>query len=53
VVNLQKTPVDHLAAVRIFGKTDEVMEGVMKELEDDIPVTCDLLDQPRELQPKS
>lgn len=53
MVNLQKTPVDHLAAVRIFGKTDEVMEGVMIKLGDDIPVTCDLLDQSKELQPRS
>ncbi|GAQ81454.1 hypothetical protein KFL_000800315 [Klebsormidium nitens] len=52
IVNLQKTPADELAAVCIFGKTDEVMEGVMRELGIDIPPTYDLLDEPREKQPE-
>lgn len=52
IVNLQKTPADHVAAVRIFAKTDEVMEGVMKELGIPIPPTYDLLDEPREKQPE-
>merc|ERR1712130_256147 len=33
IVNLQKTSYDKLSALRIFGKTDEVMEGVMKLLD--------------------
>ena len=32
IVNLQKTPLDHLAHIRIFHKTDVVMTEVMKRL---------------------
>ena len=31
-MNLQKTPYDDLAAVRIFAKTDLFMQELMKEL---------------------
>lgn len=37
IVNLQKTPLDRLASLRIFGKCDQVMEGLMKELGLEIP----------------
>ncbi|KAL6080520.1 Deacetylase sirtuin-type domain-containing protein [Balamuthia mandrillaris] len=37
IVNLQNTPLDSIATLRIYGKCDEVMEGVMKELQMDIP----------------
>lgn len=37
IVNLQKTPLDGLATLRIFGKTDDVMERTMKYLQTDIP----------------
>jgi len=37
IVNLQKTPLDRLADLRIFAKTDTVMEGLMKELGLEIP----------------
>jgi len=37
LVNLQKTPVDKKCALRIFAKTDEVMEGLCRELKVDIP----------------
>jgi len=32
IVNLQKTPYDHLASVRLFCTTDSFMELIMKEL---------------------
>lgn len=32
IVNLQKTPLDHLATLRIFQKCDVVMKEVMKRL---------------------
>ena len=32
IINLQKTPFDQVAAVRIFGKTDDVMGRLMNEL---------------------
>lgn len=32
IVNLQKTPLDHLATLRIFQKTDVVMKEIMKRL---------------------
>eukprot|EP01105_Mastigella_eilhardi_P007200 TRINITY_DN1869_c0_g1_i3.p1 TRINITY_DN1869_c0_g1~~TRINITY_DN1869_c0_g1_i3.p1 ORF type:complete len:573 (+),score=89.80 TRINITY_DN1869_c0_g1_i3:50-1768(+) len=37
IVNLQKTPLDDLAKVRIFAKTDDVMRAVMKRLDLEIP----------------
>jgi len=37
IVNLQKTPMDHLSSLRIFAKIDDVMVGLMRELELDIP----------------
>lgn len=37
IVNLQKTPLDKLADLRIFGKIDQVMQGVMEELGLEIP----------------
>ena len=37
IVNLQKTPLDRLATLRIFAKCDYVMEGLMRELGLDIP----------------
>jgi len=37
IINLQKTPLDRLATLRIFGKCDEVMEALMKELEKEVP----------------
>ena len=37
VVNLQKTPLDNLCSLRIFAKIDDVMVGLMKELDIDIP----------------
>jgi hypothetical protein len=33
IVNLQRTPYDHLATIRVFGKCDEFMRLVMQELE--------------------
>lgn len=39
ICNLQKTPYDHLAKIRIFGPTDTVMELVMKGLGIEIPET--------------
>ena len=38
IVNLQKTDMDDLAALRIHGKTDRVMEGVMAALGFDVPL---------------
>ena len=32
IVNLQKTPYDNLASIRIFAKTDQFMEILMEEL---------------------
>ncbi len=37
IVNLQKTPLDDFADLRIFSKCDEVMEGLMRELGLEIP----------------
>jgi len=37
VVNLQQTPMDHLCSLRIFAKIDDVMIGLMRELQLDIP----------------
>eukprot|EP01083_Nonionella_stella_P083645 231339_1 len=37
IVNLQKTNSDELCSLRIFAKIDDVMIGLMKELEIDIP----------------
>jgi len=37
IVNLQRTPLDTLSTLRIHGRTDEVMQGVMRELGLDIP----------------
>merc|ERR1719273_265003 len=36
IVNLQKTPMDHLCSLRIFAKIDDVMVGLMRELALDI-----------------
>lgn len=36
-MNLQKTPLDRLATLRIHGKCDEVMEGLMRELGMEVP----------------
>ncbi len=33
IVNLQRTPFDRYAAIRIFAKCDEVIEMLAKELE--------------------
>eukprot|EP01084_Bolivina_argentea_P091413 164570_1 len=38
IVNLQKTDCDDLCSLRIFAKIDDVMIGLMKELEMDIPI---------------
>lgn len=32
IVNLQKTPYDNAAALRLFAKTDEVMVGLVSRL---------------------
>jgi len=32
IVNLQKTPFDSMSSVRIFGKTDEILLGLCREL---------------------
>jgi NAD-dependent SIR2 family protein deacetylase len=37
IVNLQPTPLDSIASVRIWGKTDDVMVKVMEELQIPIP----------------
>lgn len=37
IVNLQPTPIDHLAYLRINAKVDDVMEGVMQRLDLEIP----------------
>ncbi|EPQ51431.1 zinc finger protein [Gloeophyllum trabeum ATCC 11539] len=37
IVNMQRTPLDVVAALRIGGSTDEVMEGVMRELGEEVP----------------
>merc|ERR1719300_1965136 len=37
IVNLQKTPLDHVASIRIFAKIDDVMVPLMKELGLEIP----------------
>merc|ERR1712130_902056 len=37
IVNLQKTPLDHLCSLRIFAKIDDVMVPLMKELGLEIP----------------
>eukprot|EP01084_Bolivina_argentea_P191571 329069_1 len=37
IVNLQKTPLDDLCAVRIYAKCDNVMQLLMKQLELQIP----------------
>eukprot|EP01083_Nonionella_stella_P288077 980496_1 len=37
IVNLQKTPCDDICSLRIFAKIDDVMVGVMKELDIEIP----------------
>jgi len=44
IINLQKTPYDDRCALRIFAKSDEVMELSVKELEIEVPEY-----QPREL----
>jgi len=37
IVNLQRTPLDHLAAVRVFARCDTFMELVMEHLELPVP----------------
>jgi len=37
IVNLQKTPLDDVAALNIFGKIDDVIERLMVKLDMDIP----------------
>merc|ERR1711879_73407 len=37
IVNLQKTPLDNVASIRIFAKIDDVMVPLMKELGLEIP----------------
>jgi len=37
IVNLQTTPLDKFATVRIYAKTDDVMDRLMKELNLEIP----------------
>jgi len=37
IVNMQKTPLDHLSDIRVFGKIDNFMERVMKHLSIAIP----------------
>lgn len=37
IVNLQRTPLDSIASIVIHGKTDEVMELIMKNLNLEIP----------------
>jgi hypothetical protein len=37
IVNLQKTPLDHLCSLRIFAETDAVMVGLMERLGIEIP----------------
>jgi NAD-dependent SIR2 family protein deacetylase len=38
IVNLQKTPLDPHADMRLFAKIDKVMLGLMKELDIEIPM---------------
>jgi hypothetical protein len=37
ICNLQTTPMDHLANLRIFAKADDLMEAVMRHLDLEIP----------------
>jgi len=37
IVNLQKTPLDKVSSIRIFGKTDQFSQLLMKKLNIDIP----------------
>jgi mono-ADP-ribosyltransferase sirtuin 6 len=37
IVNLQRTPLDSLSTLRIHGRTDQVMAGVMEELGLEVP----------------
>jgi NAD-dependent SIR2 family protein deacetylase len=37
IVNLQKTPLDRLASLRIFGRCDVVMDGLIRELGLSVP----------------
>lgn len=37
IVNLQRTPMDHLASLRIYGKCDDVIKLLMSKLGLDIP----------------
>ena len=38
IINLQKTPIDDMATLCIYGKCDDVIELVMKKLKMQIPV---------------
>jgi hypothetical protein len=37
IVNLQKTPLDHMANIRVFARTDDFMKSLMKHLGIEIP----------------
>ena len=37
IVNLQATPLDHLAALRVFAKCDDFTRLLMQKLELEIP----------------
>ena len=37
IVNLQRTPLDHVASLRIFAKCDDVSHLLAKKLSFDIP----------------
>ena len=37
IVNLQRTPLDHVASLRIFAKCDDVTQLLAKKLSLDIP----------------
>jgi NAD-dependent SIR2 family protein deacetylase len=41
IVNLQRTPYDHKADVRIFARTDDFMRLLMKELQMTVPSFVD------------
>lgn len=43
IINLQKTPFDSLASIRIFGKTDDVMKLLMEELNIEVSCSIDVL----------
>ncbi|GBG88044.1 hypothetical protein CBR_g46413 [Chara braunii] len=51
IVNLQTTPIDPVATMKINARVDEVMEGVMRKLGWEIPPVRDLLTEERNPPP--